>query len=125
MIIIISGHGTVETAVSAIRKGAYDYIVKPFPKAEKLTGHGVSARFGNAVQLRQENAGFEGAFGRCEDIFDWPFISSLIVQLRQKIDKIAPTNSRVLISPDQAGAGKELIARLTARSNRIDAKRAI
>lgn len=104
-IIIISGHGTVETAVSAIRKGAYDYIVKPFQSAKLLI---TAKRALEAVKLRRENKELKG-----RTTLDTQLIgtSPVICQLRQKITKIAPTNSRVLIS-GPSGAGKELIARL-------------
>jgi len=104
-IIIISGHGTVETAVSAIRKGAYDYIVKPFPSEKLLI---TAKRAMETVQLRQENADLKGRAVLEESLIGR---SSVICQLRQKIDRIAPTNSRVLIS-GPSGSGKELIARL-------------
>jgi len=104
-VIIISGHGTVETAVSAIRKGAYDYIVKPF-QSEKLLI--TAKRALEASQLRQENAELKGRSSHEETLVG---SSSIISQLRQKIDRIGPTNSRVLIS-GPSGAGKELIARL-------------
>ena len=104
-VIIISGHGTVETAVSAIRKGAYDYIVKPFPSEKLLI---TAQRALEAVQLRQENAVLKGRSVEEETLIGH---SSVVCQLRQKIDRIAPTNSRVLIS-GPSGAGKELIARL-------------
>lgn len=104
-VIIISGHGTVETAVSAIRKGAYDYIVKPFPSEKLLI---TAKRALEAVQLRQENADLKGRSVLEESLIGR---SSVICQLRQKISRIAPTNSRVLIS-GPSGAGKELIARL-------------
>lgn len=104
-VIIISGHGTVETAVSAIRKGAYDYIVKPFPSEKLLI---TAKRALEAVQLRQENADLKGRSVLEESLIGR---SSVICQLRQKIARIAPTNSRVLIS-GPSGAGKELIARL-------------
>jgi len=111
-IIIISGHGTVETAVSAIRKGAYDYIVKPF-KADKLLVT-VSRALENA-QLRQENEELKGKAPTDNEIVG---TSPHIVQLRQKITKIASTNSRVLIT-GPSGSGKELIARrLHYHSNR-------
>ncbi len=103
-IIIISGHGTVETAVSAIRKGAYDYIVKPF-KADKLLLT-VSRALENA-QLRQENEELKGKTPSDDKLVG---NSPHIVQLRQKIAKIAATNSRVLIT-GPSGSGKELIAR--------------
>ncbi|MEE9273608.1 MAG: sigma-54 dependent transcriptional regulator [Robiginitomaculum sp.] len=105
LVIIISGHGTVETAVSAIRKGAYDYIVKPF-QSEKLMI--TAKRALEASVLRQEN---EDLKGRSQTDNQLIGSSSAICQLQQKIEKIAPTNSRVLIS-GPSGAGKELVARL-------------
>ncbi|MFB9374914.1 sigma-54-dependent transcriptional regulator [Algimonas porphyrae] len=111
-VIIISGHGTVETAVSAIRKGAYDYIVKPF-KADKLIV--TVTRALEAARLRQENRELKGKAPSDDTLIgDSPHIA----QLRQKIMRIASTNSRVLIS-GASGTGKELIARLIHRqSNR-------
>ena len=104
-IIIISGHGTVETAVSAIRKGAFDYIVKPF-KADKLLV--TASRALENARLRQENEELKG-----KTLADNHLVgsSSQVALLRQKISKIAPTNSRVLIS-GPSGSGKELIARM-------------
>ena len=113
-VIIISGHGTVETAVSAIRKGAYDYIVKPF-KSEKLIVT-VSRALENA-RLRQEN---EDLKGRAQADTKLVGTSTLVQQLRSKIERIAATNSRVLIS-GPSGSGKELIARLLhSQSKRAD-----
>lgn len=109
-IIIISGHGTVETAVSAIRKGAYDYIVKPF-KADKLIVTAMRAL--EAAKLRQENKELKHK-SPTEDALIGE--SPMIVQLRQKIMRIAGTNSRVLIS-GASGTGKELIARLIHRQS--------
>ena len=111
-VIVISGHGTVETAVSAIRKGAFDYIVKPFKAAKLLIT--VSRALENA-RLRQEN---EDLKGRATSDNQLVGRSPLVAQLRQKISRIAPTNSRVLIS-GPSGSGKELIARLLhGESNR-------
>ena len=104
-IIIISGHGTVETAVSAIRKGAYDYIVKPF-KADKLLV--TASRALENARLRRENAELKGKAPSDDTLVG---TSPQIVQLRQKISKIAATNSRVLIS-GPSGSGKELVARM-------------
>ena len=104
-IIIISGHGTVETAVSAIRKGAYDYIVKPF-QSEKLLV--TAQRALEAAQLRQENAALKE---RATMVTELIGSSPAICQLRQKVTRIAPTNSRILIS-GPSGSGKELLARL-------------
>jgi len=104
-VIIISGHGTVETAVAAIRKGAYDYIVKPF-KSEKLIV--TAQRAVESARLKQENADLKGR-ATSEDVIVGN--SPTISQVRQRIDRIAPTNSRVLIT-GPSGAGKELFARL-------------
>lgn len=104
-VIIISGHGTVETAVSAIRKGAYDYIVKPF-KSDKLVI--TAQRALETVKLRQENEELRGRAASDDTLIGR---SQIISQIRQKIDRIAPTNSRVLIS-GPSGSGKELMARL-------------
>lgn len=109
-VIIISGHGTVETAVSAIRKGAYDYIVKPF-KADKLIV--TATRALEAARLRQENRELKGKAPSDTTLIGE---SPQIVQLRQKIMRIASTNSRVLIS-GASGTGKELIARLIHRQS--------
>ncbi len=104
-VVMISGHGTIETAVSSIKKGAYDFIEKPF-KADRLL-HVVeraleAARLKREVQELKLKAGDDGELiGQ----------SSVIAQLRALIEKIAPTNSRVLIS-GPAGSGKEVAARL-------------
>ena len=110
-VIIISGHGTVETAVAAIRKGAYDYIVKPF-KADKLIV--TATRALEAARLRQENRELKGKTQTDDALIG---DSPMIVQLRQKIMRIAATNSRVLIS-GASGTGKELIARLIHRQSK-------
>src|SRR6201991_284165 len=111
-VVMISGHGTIETAVASIKKGAYDFVEKPF-KADRLL-HVVeraleSARLKREVQELKLKAGDEG-----ELVGNSPTIS----QLKVLIDKIAPTNSRVLIA-GPAGSGKEVAARLVhARSRR-------
>jgi len=111
-VIVISGHGTVETAVSAIRKGAFDYIVKPF-KAEKLLV--TATRALENARLRQENEELKGKAVNVDTLIG---TSAPIAQLRQKIGRIAVTNSRVLIT-GASGTGKELLARLLhGQSNR-------
>ncbi|WP_300552397.1 sigma-54 dependent transcriptional regulator [Maricaulis sp.] len=103
-VIVISGHGNIETAVAAIRKGAYDFIEKPF-KSDKLLL--TVARALETSRLRQENAELRA---RSEVQSTLIGSSSSIVQVKQLIDRVAPTNSRIMIK-GPSGAGKELVAR--------------
>ena len=112
-VIIISGHGNIETAVAAIRKGAHDYIEKPF-KADKLVL--TVQRALELSRLRRENLELRHRGGNLEMVGDSPAIR----QLRQTLARSAQGNARVLIS-GPPGAGKELAARvLHAQSRRAD-----
>jgi two-component system nitrogen regulation response regulator NtrX len=113
-VIMISGHGNIETAVAAIKKGAYDFIEKPF-KADRLIL--LVERAVEAQRLKRENMDLRRRTGlETSLIGNSPAISAL----RQSIDRVASTNSRVLIS-GLPGSGKELVARLLhARSERAD-----
>lgn len=114
-IIMISGHGTIETAVAAIHKGAYDFIEKPF-KADRLLLQ--VARAVEAARLRQQVAELQVRAGHALELIG---DSAAITAVRQAIERIAPTNSRVLIS-GPPGSGKEVVARLVhAHSRRADA----
>jgi two-component system, NtrC family, nitrogen regulation response regulator NtrX len=104
-IVIISGHGNVETAVAAIKRGAYDYIEKPF-KADRLVL--ITARALEASKLKRENRELRERSAYGTELIGR---SSIINNLRQTIDKVAPTNSRVMIS-GPSGSGKELAARV-------------
>ena len=104
-VIVISGHGNVETAVAAIRRGAYDFIEKPF-KADRLL-HLVSRAIESA-QLKREN---ETLRTHNFSVSEWIGDSGAALALRAHIEKVAPTNSRVLVS-GEAGVGKELCAKL-------------
>lgn len=111
-VVMISGHGTVETAVASIKKGAYDFIEKPF-KADRLIH--VAGRALEAARLKREVQELRLKAGDESELVGQ---SSAISQLRQLIEKIAPTGSRVLIA-GPAGSGKEVAARLIhARSRR-------
>jgi two-component system nitrogen regulation response regulator NtrX len=113
-VVMISGHGTIETAVAAIKIGAYDFIEKPF-KSDRLLL--VVERAVEAARLRRENEELKLRAGGDEDLVG---TSPAINQLRQQIERTAPTNSRVLIT-GPAGAGKEVVARaLHRRSRRAD-----
>jgi two-component system nitrogen regulation response regulator NtrX len=113
-IVMISGHGNIETAVAAIKQGAYDFIEKPF-KADRLVL--VAERALETSRLKREVKQLKqlapvppSLVGR----------SPSMSQLRQAIERVAPTNSRVLIV-GPSGAGKELAARtmhqLSGRAN--------
>lgn len=104
-VIMISGHGNIETAVSAMKTGAYDFIEKPF-KAEKLVS--IVRRALEYSRLRRENSELK-LRGSAESHLIG--ISNAMTHLRQAIEKVAPTHSRVLIT-GPAGSGKEVVARM-------------
>jgi two-component system nitrogen regulation response regulator NtrX len=113
-VVIISGHGNIETAVTAIRRGAYDYIEKPF-KADRLVL--VTLRALEASQLRREVKTLRERSVQSSEMIGK---SAAINQLRGQIERVAPTNSRILIR-GASGAGKELAARVIhAKSIRAD-----
>jgi two-component system nitrogen regulation response regulator NtrX len=114
-VVIISGHGNIETAVAAIKSGAYDYIEKPF-KADRLVL--VVARALEASRLRRENEALRGRAGADTEMVG---SSMAMKSLRSVLKKVAPTNSRVMIV-GPLGTGKELAARmLHALSHRAPA----
>jgi two-component system nitrogen regulation response regulator NtrX len=104
-VVMMSGHGNIETAVTAINLGAYDFIEKPFNSDRLLV---ISARALEATRLRRENEELRKRAGTENQLIGK---SAAINQLRQSIDKVALANSRVLIS-GPAGSGKEVAARL-------------
>ncbi len=111
-VVMMSGHGTIETAVAAIQHGAYDFIEKPFQSDRLLL---VIRRALEAARLARENAELRLRAGPETALIG---DSASVTGLRQAIDKVAPTGSRVLIT-GPAGAGKEVVARLIhARSRR-------
>jgi two-component system nitrogen regulation response regulator NtrX len=113
-VVIISGHGNIETAVTAIRRGAYDYIEKPF-KSDRLIL--VTLRALEASQLRRE---VKELRERSTQSAEMVGKSTAMNALRGHIDRVAPTNSRILIR-GSSGAGKELAARVIhAKSARAD-----
>ena len=113
-VLMMSGHGTVETAVQAIKFGAYDFIEKPFTADRLLL---LIERAVEAQQLRRENAELRIRAGTSLDLLG---SSGSIKEVRQAVDRAAPTNSRIIIS-GPPGAGKEVIARLIhAQSRRAE-----
>src|SRR5437763_12459870 len=111
-VVMISGHGNIETAVAAIKQGAYDFIEKPF-KADRLV---------LVADRALENQRLKREVKALKQLAPSTLVgkSSSMNQLRQTVERISPTNSRILIV-GPAGAGKELTARAvhtqSARAN--------
>ncbi len=111
-IIMISGHGNIETAVEAVKKGAYDFISKP-PDLNRLL---ITIR--NAMDkstLVTETKVLKRKVSKVQEMIGE---STPIKKIKETIEKVAPTEARVLITGDN-GAGKELVARwIHEKSNR-------
>ena len=113
-VLMMSGHGTIETAVAAIKEGAYDFIEKPF-KADRLLL--LVDRAIETNQLRRENQELRLRVDTTDELIGQ---SPTIREVKRSIERVAPTNSRVLIT-GPAGSGKEVAARmLHANSRRAD-----
>jgi len=104
-VVMISGHGTIETAVAAIQRGAYDFIEKPFNSDRLLL---VVRRALEAAKLASENAELRLRVGPETTLTGE---GHSIAGLRAAIERVAPTGSRVLIA-GPPGSGKETVARL-------------
>jgi two-component system nitrogen regulation response regulator NtrX len=113
-VLMISGHGSTETTVQAMRLGAVDFIDKPF-KSEHLL-----VRIAKAMEdarMRREMADLRSKLGGDDELLGE---SAAINGVRQLIERVAPTNSRVLIT-GPAGVGKEVVARMIhQRSKRAE-----
>jgi DNA-binding NtrC family response regulator len=111
-VIMISGHGTIETAVDAVKKGAYDYVAKP-PDLNRLL---ITIR--NALdknKLSKETRVLKRKVNRVQEMIGE---SEPIQRIKETIEKVAPTDARVLITGEN-GVGKELVARwIHEKSNR-------
>jgi two-component system nitrogen regulation response regulator NtrX len=113
-VVMISGHGTIETAVKATKLGAYDFIEKPLSLEKTLLA---AARAIEHSRLERENRDLRAEIERGREIIGR---SALIEALRRQITVAAPTNGRVLIQGEN-GSGKELVARaIHALSSRHD-----
>ena len=114
-VVVISGHGNLDTAVAAIKRGAYDYIEKPFQAEQLLL---VVRRATETERLRREYQALKERVGIDVELTG---TSPQINQVRATLKRVAATGSRVLIS-GPAGSGKEVAARLLHQwSPRIDA----
>jgi two-component system nitrogen regulation response regulator NtrX len=111
-VIMISGHGNIETAVDAVKRGAFDYIAKP-PDLNRLL---ITIR--NALDktiLVKETKVLKRRVSKTQEIIGE---NEGIKKVKETIDKVAPTDARVLVTGDN-GSGKELVARwLHEKSNR-------
>jgi two-component system nitrogen regulation response regulator NtrX len=113
-VIMISGHGTIETAVDAVKKGAYDYVAKP-PDLNRLL---ITIR--NALdknKLSKETKVLKRKVNRVQEMIGE---SEAIKRIKDTIEKVAPTDARILITGDN-GVGKELVAKwIHEKSNRSE-----
>ena len=113
-IIMISGHGTIDTAVEAIKKGAFDYIEKPLDLNRLL----ITIR--NALDKTTLITETKTLKRKVSKTYEMVGESKAIVQIKEMIKRVAPTGARVLITGDN-GTGKELVARwLHEKSNRAN-----
>lgn len=111
-IIMISGHGNIETAVEAVKKGAYDYISKP-PDLNRLL---ITIR--NAMDKSSLVTETKVLKRKASKVQDMIGESAPIIKIKDTIEKVAPTDARVLVTGEN-GAGKELVARwIHEKSNR-------
>ncbi len=111
-VIMISGHGNIDTAVDAIKKGAYDFIEKPLDLNRLL----VSIR--NAFEKKELVTETRVLKKQVSKTYDMVGNSQPIAKVKKMIEKVAPTDARVLITGNN-GTGKELVARwLHEKSNR-------
>jgi two-component system, NtrC family, nitrogen regulation response regulator NtrX len=113
-IVMISGHGTIETAVEAIKKGAYDYIAKPLDLNRLL----ITIR--NAMDKSSLVTETKVLKRKVSKTYEMIGKSPAILQVKEMIERVAPTDARVLITGPN-GTGKELVARwLHEMSNRVN-----
>ncbi len=113
-IIMMSGHGSIETAVNAVKKGAYDYLAKPIDLNRLL----VSIK--NALEKTELITETKNLKKKIFKSVDMIGNSTAIENVKQLIEKVAPTDARVLITGSN-GSGKELVAKLLhQKSNRVN-----
>lgn len=114
-VVMISGHGNIETAVEAVKKGAFDFIEKPLDLNRLL----VTIR--NAMDKSQLVTETKVLKKKVSKTFDMIGESKAIAQIKEMIDRVAPTDARVLVTGEN-GTGKELVARwIHEKSNRANA----
>ncbi|MCF8031099.1 MAG: sigma-54 dependent transcriptional regulator [Desulfohalobiaceae bacterium] len=112
-VIMISGHGNIETAVQTIKMGAFDFIEKPLSLEKVVVAAKKALEFRG---LQQENQDLRSR-ARSDYVEDISGRSRMVGNLRQQIDKVAPTDTWVLITGDN-GTGKEIVARALHKKSR-------
>jgi two-component system, NtrC family, nitrogen regulation response regulator NtrX len=113
-IIMISGHGNIETAVEAVKKGAFDYISKP-PDLNRMLITIRNAK--DKTNLVKEAKVLKRRVSKVQEMIGE---SAAIKKIKETIEKVAPTDARVMITGEN-GSGKELVARwLHEKSNRVE-----
>jgi DNA-binding NtrC family response regulator len=113
-VVMISGHGTIETAVEAIRKGAYDFIAKPLDLNRLL----ITLR--NAMDKSRLVTETKALKRKVSKQYEMVGESAAISKIKDMIERVAPTDARVLIT-GESGTGKELVARwMHEKSNRAE-----
>ena len=115
LVIMISGHGTIDTAVEATRKGAYDFLEKPLDTDRLL----VTLR--RALQLRGLTQSMADLRSQVESRYEIVGTSYPVRQVLERVERVAPTDARVLITGEN-GTGKELVARAIHRLSARDAQ---
>lgn len=114
LVVMISGHGTIDTAIEATRKGAYDFLEKPLDTDRLLV------TLSRALQLRGLTASMADLRNQVESRYEIVGNSYPLRQVLERVEKVAPTEARVLVTGEN-GTGKELIARAIHRlSPRFD-----
>ena len=108
LVVMISGHGTIDTAVDATRKGAYDFLEKPLDSDRLL----VTLR--RALELRGLTRTMADLKSQVESRYEIVGTSFAIRQVLDRVEKVAPTEARVLVTGEN-GTGKELVARAIHR----------
>jgi len=113
-VVMISGHGDLDTAVLAVRRGAYDFLQKPFANDRVLLSIRNALR---AAKLQHENSALRAAIAADHKLLG---DSAAMQHVRAVIDKVAPTDVPVLVTGEN-GTGKELVARQLHRARRTNA----
>jgi DNA-binding NtrC family response regulator len=116
--IMLTGQGTIETAVEAMKLGAYDYLRKPFPLAELET---LIKKAYERCQLNKENRQLKAVIQRQDATVNMIGESAAIKELFRLIQRAGPTNKAILIQ-GESGSGKELVARALHRGSQRAAK---